>query len=208
MRENASTLFHASRINDHFRFCGFSGFNSFGRKTRENRADGTYTTWDFNSCPCGSNTRQKYYAYEVSHQAGGTSINSFYEYFDQFDRKLSENRLKFDGTTYAYTRRDLDALGNLVAEYFPRDSTGASIGNSTINYDSLNRPSTISRPISDSNPTLQTITIYYEGLTTRTQDEQGKVTYKIVNANGQLARSKDHDAYYQGFCNPLIPRTA
>ena len=66
-------------------------------------------------------------------------------------------------------------------------------------YDLGSRPTAVSRPISDSNPTLQTTNIYYEGLTTRIVDPQSKETSKVSNAAAQLARSADHNGYYQSF---------
>lgn len=69
----------------------------------------------------------------------------------------------------------------------------------TYSYDLLNRVTASSRRVGDSDPTLQTSSVYYEGLTTRTVDPQNKQSSKIANVLGHLARSIDHDGYFQTF---------
>ncbi len=67
----------------------------------------------------------------------------------------------------------------------------------TFSYDLLNRPISVTRPLSDSNPAAQTTTLAYEGRTKRTTDAQGKLTTQLINAIGQPARNIDHDGYSQ-----------
>ncbi|MFO1377319.1 MAG: hypothetical protein U1F14_09970, partial [Steroidobacteraceae bacterium] len=69
----------------------------------------------------------------------------------------------------------------------------------TYTYDLVGRRTQVSRPISQSDSTLQTTTTYYEGLTTRVVDAEGKESTKSGNVVGLPARSTDHAGYYQNF---------
>ena len=53
--------------------------------------------------------------------------------------------------------------------------------------------------MSDSDPTVQTTYIDIEGLTTRVVDALGKHSTKVATVAGGVARSIDHDGYYQTF---------
>ncbi|MCW5571685.1 MAG: RHS repeat-associated core domain-containing protein [Steroidobacteraceae bacterium] len=78
-----------------------------------------------------------------------------------------------------------------------RLSAGDSFFYANFTYDLASRVTQASRPVSDSDPTAQTTTTYYEGLTTRVVDALGKQSKQIANALGQVVRSSDHDNYYQ-----------
>ncbi|MBP6530755.1 MAG: hypothetical protein KA260_11585, partial [Burkholderiales bacterium] len=52
-----------------------------------------------------------------------------------------------------------------------------------------------------SNPTLQSTTRYYEGLTARIVDALNKESRKIVDVTGGVRRIQDHDGYQQNFGN-------
>ena len=69
----------------------------------------------------------------------------------------------------------------------------------TYSFDLHSRPTQISRPVSDADPSLETTTFAYEGLTTRITDANGKQTLHVADAQGQVARSVDHDGYAQAF---------
>ena len=173
-------------------------YDAFGRRIREDRADGTYTTWSLNDrCPSCS-ARYRTYVDEVVRDSGGATFDRRLQYLDVFDRLTYNYWLNFDGT-FSGTARVFDALGRVAADYFPVLSTASWVGFTAYSYDIANRPTTISRPISDTNSTPQTTTIYYEGLTTGIWDAQGKYAYKYMNSAGQLARSEDRNGYYQNF---------
>ena len=63
----------------------------------------------------------------------------------------------------------------------------------------MNRRTTSTQPISDSDPTLQTSSIYYEGLKTRFVDANGKERARVQTVVGGVARSTDHNGYGQLF---------
>jgi RHS repeat-associated protein len=170
-------------------------YDAFGRRTLERQPDGTYSIWGPAACT-GCEPRLKSWVDWYKFAPGGVLITRKMLYLDQFDRSVYEYSLRPDNN-YNVTTRNFDALGRVANEYFPY--TGPSGGFTTTTFDLVNRPLTISRPISDTNATPQTTTVYYEGLTTRTLDPQGKYIYKTENSVGQIVRSKDHDGYYQDF---------
>lgn len=174
------------------------GYDSFARRNRETRPDGTYTTWTVNDrCPsCAAGYRT--YVDEVVRDSAGVTFDRRLQYLDIFDRLTFNYWLNIDGT-FSGSALVFDALGRVDRHYFPVLSTASWVGWTTYSYDIANRPTTVSAPISDTNSTLQTTTISYEGLTTHILDAQGKYTHKVMNSAGQLARSQDHDGYYQGF---------
>lgn len=177
----------------------FWEYDVFGRRTREDRPDGTASTWDVSSCGASCvNSRNKTKVVETVLDDGGNYVNDMSSYLDQFDRQLATSTRILDGT-YNRVDREYDALGRVYRDSAPCYWSGCSFYWTTHTYDLIGRPIAISRPISDSNSTLQSTEIYYEGLTTRVEDAQGKESTKVFNAAGQLARSEDHDGYSQQF---------
>jgi YD repeat-containing protein len=135
---------------------------------------------------------------ETALDTGGGYINDIYTYLDQLDRPINSMTRTLTGS-YQSVAREYDSMGRLKRESAPCFWSSCTNYWTTTTYDLASRPTAVSRPISDSNPTLQTTNIYYEGLTTRVVDPQSKQTTKVLNAAVQLAQSKDHDGYYQAF---------
>jgi YD repeat-containing protein len=166
------------------------------------RPDGTATTWAYGNCTAVAggclSSLNKAVAIETALDTGGGYINDVYTYLDQLDRPINSMTRTLTGS-YQSVAREYDSMGRLKRESAPCFRSSCTNYWTTTTYDLFSRPTAVSRPISDSNPTLQTTNIYYEGLTTRVVDPQSKETTKIQNAAGQLARSKDHNGYYQAF---------
>jgi len=176
-------------------------YDNFNRKTRENRPDGTASTWTYVSCPatyyCGDPLLRGY-VQQSSLDTGGATISYQLLFFDIFERTKYDERSNLNGSlTNIHTI--FDALGRTAAVSLPYFDTGGAAGYVTTTYDVLNRVTSVSRPISASNSTPQTTTNYYEGLKTRTVDPQGKQSWTISNANGQVVRAADHSQYHQQF---------
>jgi RHS repeat-associated protein len=172
-------------------------YDPYGRRTRETRPDSTYTTWAIASC-VGCGTYLNTWIDRWEYTSGGSGFHRSMMFIDHFDRLLVEYSLRPDNQ-YTITQRDFDALGRVSIEYFPYINSAGTVGSETTTYDLVGRPSAVTRPISDTNSTLQTTTVYYEGLTTRIVDPQSVQSRKVVDAVGQLARSSDHNGYYQEF---------
>ncbi len=69
----------------------------------------------------------------------------------------------------------------------------------TNTYDLLGRLVSQSRPQSDTVATPVTTTFAYEGRTQKVTDPNGKLTTKVLDVNGWMRQSKDHDNYSQYF---------
>ncbi|MGH8239113.1 MAG: toxin TcdB middle/N-terminal domain-containing protein, partial [Steroidobacteraceae bacterium] len=175
-------------------------YDRFRRKTRENRPDGTATTWSYNDCTSLGcvNANNKMIVIATQLDSGGSFVTDQWLYADRLDRAIASSTRLLSG---AYNRldREYDALGRVNRETAPCWWASCTQYWTTFSYDLLDRVSQVSRPISDSDPTLQTTTAYYEGLTTRVLDPLAKQATRIDNVLGQLARSTDHNGYYQSF---------
>ncbi len=178
-------------------------YDAFGRRTQENRPDGTYTTWQtYVNASC--DPRYRIAVLETAYSSAAAAITNRYMLFDQFERPIDEYRSSFSTANFDTLIRTYDALGRIATEGAPYSSGGCG-GSVTppyvtsYQYDLLGRPTQVSRPTSDSNPALQTTYSYYEGLTTRVVDPLSKQTTKVDNVVGGVARSIDHDGYYQSF---------
>lgn len=175
-------------------------YDDFGRPTRANRPDGTATTWDLTACTSPSFCGDPKLRYMVTKSLRDTSnavVRDDLQYFDAFDRLLYDQPELVDGSRTSVAT-GYDALGRVAqrsAPYF----FGSTVYWTTFTYDLLGRPLTATTPISDSSATTKTITFYYEGLTTRVVDPQSKQSAKVANVAGAMARSIDHDGYYQTF---------
>ncbi|MGQ0836651.1 MAG: FG-GAP-like repeat-containing protein, partial [Gammaproteobacteria bacterium] len=174
--------------------------DTFGRRTLETRADGTDTVTTYNDCASfgcqGPNN--KLLVIEQMRDTADSVINDQSTYFDKFDRAFVTTTRQLSGS---YDRNEIafDALGRISQRNAPCWWASCTYYWTTYQYDLLNRPTQESRPVSDSDPTIQTSSMYYEGATTRTVDAQGKQKTIVVSALGAPARSTDHAGYYQSF---------
>ncbi len=175
-------------------------YDDFGRMTRENRPDGTALTRTFNACAapgyCGYTTLRYYIETSLLNTAAAVVRND-QQFFDVLDRLRFDEPLLVTGSR-VQTAIEYDALGRVATRSSPRFSAGA-LFLTQFQYDLQNRVTQASRPTSDSNPAPVTTTNFYEGLTTRVVDPLGKQSSQVANVAGTLARSSDHDDYYQSF---------
>lgn len=184
-------------------------YDDFGRRNRETRPDETYSTWTLHAAPSFScNARAKYSVRETLYGKFGGEIRTQYAFMDSFDRPVNEYVRAFDGSSYDTVIRYYDSLGRIQRESIPHISAGCSAYSvpspTQYAYDLLGRATQISRPVSDSDPTLQTTYLYHEGLTTRTVDALNRASTKVSNAIGAMVRSADHAGYAQIFAyNPF-----
>jgi RHS repeat-associated protein len=177
-------------------------YDNFARRNRENRPDGTATTWTINACASisggcvGSNNKTT--VVETALNTSFAYVNDALTYLDALDRPIITSTRVVSG---AYNRvdREYDALGRVHRESAPCIWSSCSTFWVTNSYDLANRPTQVSRPKTDVDSTLQSSTVTYLGLTTRITDALGMTSEKVVNGAGQLVRSRDHDGYYQSF---------
>lgn len=175
-------------------------YDAFGRRTREDRPDGTATTWSYQGCASVGcvNANNRMVVTETQLDTGGAVVTDARLYTDGFDRPTVASSRALSG---AYNRVDqeYDALGRISRVSAPCWWTACTQYWTDFAYDLLNRMTHVTRPLSDSDPSPQTTRSYYEGLTTRAVDPLGKQATHVANVLGGLARSVDHDNYAQSF---------
>lgn len=175
-------------------------YDDFGRPVRENRPDGTATTWALAACTapsfCGDSKLRYSVTTSLRNTANGIERDDL-EYYDAFDRRIYDEPEFVDGSRPAVVT-GYDALGRIGQRSAPY-LTGGNVFWTTVAYDLLNRPTTITSPTSDSGGLTKTSAFSYEGLTTSVVDPLGKEKAQISNVFGAIARSMDHDGYYQSF---------
>jgi RHS repeat-associated protein len=173
-------------------------YDDFGRPTRENRPDGTATTWTLTACTspsfCGD-SKLRYSLQEALRNTSNVVEADVLQYFDAFGRMLYHEPELVDGSR-SIAATSYDALGRVAQRSAPYFS-GGSVYWTTFAYDLRNRPTSATSPISDSSAMTKTTNFYYEALTSRSVDPQSKETTQIGNVLGGVARSEDHDGYYQ-----------
>ena len=146
--------------------------DGFGRWTRENHPDGTYTTRSYTLCS-GCDPLPRMEITEQSTAATGAAIATKMDYFDMVDRPLYHLRFLPSGATIWAQIHTYDSLGRLASDYFPYLTSGPSYGSTSYTYDALNRPTQVQRPISSTDSTLQTTSYAYAGRTTTQTDPRG-----------------------------------
>ncbi|MGH3803309.1 MAG: hypothetical protein ACRDTD_24900, partial [Pseudonocardiaceae bacterium] len=175
-------------------------YDTFGRKFRENRPDGTKTEWTYNDCSAGGcvNGNNKLTVIQTVKNSDGGTRSDAWTYLDRFERVLVTSRRLLSG---AYDRSEVvyDIFGRQAQQSMPCTWVGCVVYWTTATYDALGRPIQTQRPISAANGTLQTTAIAYAGRATTVTDPQGKQSVKITTVAGSLGRSQDHNNYYQNF---------
>jgi RHS repeat-associated protein len=168
-------------------------YDGFGRKTGENRADGTYTTWTLYSCDgtnayCGDNLL-RYQVQEQQYTAGGGQLRLAVQMFDSLARAKYAQAPTVSGTV-SNVATSYDALGRAVSRSRPYVSGGAMY-NTTTSFDLIGRPLSESRQVSETDSTTQTVSYSYKGSLQTFTDAAGRLTQKQVNALGQTVQVTD-----------------
>ena len=175
-------------------------YDPFQRKSQENRPDGTYTTWGYSNCATAGcvNSNNRMTVVKTNFTSNGQTYNIANTYLDQFSRTLVTSAQMVTG---AYDRNEVqyDNLGNVHQQAAPTSFLSPTNYWTVNSYDLLNRLIETQRPISQSNPTLQTATIKYSGRTVTGTDPQGKLTTTITKVTGKLGRTQDNNGYYVNF---------
>ena len=182
-------------------------YDGFGRKTRETRADGTYTTWTYKlctdsdaNCPGAiagavSNT----VAIEQSHAVTAVaSAPAKRQYHDTLGRVVRVETQGFDGGAGAvptlYQDTKYNALGQVESKSNLYQSTGTAVW-ASYTYDALGRltsESHLDTASTTATPTATATTSFaYNALVTTVTDAKGQSKITTKNAQGQVAQVTD-----------------
>jgi len=130
-------------------------FDTFGRPTRETRADGTYTTTLREACggavACPSNAALKITT-NVYGSSGAIAAPTQTLYQDKLYREVRVSTVSLDGTE-VHVDTVHDSRGRIVSKSEPYFQGATTVHWTTITYDLINRPLQTTRP--DSSTLLQ-----------------------------------------------------
>ncbi|MGB9428890.1 MAG: SpvB/TcaC N-terminal domain-containing protein, partial [Gammaproteobacteria bacterium] len=175
------------------------GYDDFGRRTSETRADGTLTNWtepastSGGGCPSGVEC----YAVNASETAGGSTLPLGTEIYDAGGRVIKVKTTLLGGAVNNVST-NYDALGRVVAVSKPFLSGADDQYWTDTSYDVLNRPIQITAPASASAPSGDAKTISYSGFTTtssatapNTSGISSEQTVTITDALGEVTSKTD-----------------
>jgi RHS repeat-associated protein len=174
-------------------------FDSFGRKTREVRADGAQTKWEYlycagkasgtAVCPTVGGISGAWVVVTTPLASDGVTQNGPFVkvYFDQLGRELRQETQGFDGSGAApsvYKDTEYNALGQVSRVSRPYQS-GQSNYWVTYAYDAIGRVTSAAQP---DGAVTQTS---YSGFTTVVTNAKGQTQTTVRNSQGQTISSKD-----------------
>ena len=172
-------------------------YDSMGRMQRQTRPDGTYATFTWNACTSGCDPRVKIYVDANEYGNGGTWLGVTQKQYDALDRELYQYRdSPLVSGNWVVTNRGFDAKGRLTYEHMPWLFTATVFPYESFTYDALDRMTSRSRRIDDSNATTQSTLIAYKGRRVETTDPEGSVTAQTIDVRGQVVRSTDGTGFY------------
>jgi RHS repeat-associated protein len=169
-------------------------YDAFGRKINETEPDGTSTVWAWSACTshCGW-SNSVYQIAQTAYQTNGTTaIRTDTTSFDPIDRATQSAGPTVTGAT-ATVQTLYNSLGLLAQQSLPFLS--GTPYQKTYGYDVLNRPTSVTRPISSTNSNPQSTTYTYTGRQLTVSDPYGHTKTTIKDVNGWLRQTKDAIGY-------------
>lgn len=155
-------------------------YDGFGRKTQENRADGTQTVWTYDGCDAACPANGVYRIVTQVFGAGTQIAPVSVDYFDSLNRKLRTATQGFDGS-WIYKDTVYDNSGRVQKVSRPYFA-GQTVYWVTSEYDDLGRVVKVYEPDVPATPALS---VDYNGLTIARTNRKGQVTTEIKNSQGQ-----------------------
>ncbi|MDP2030516.1 MAG: SpvB/TcaC N-terminal domain-containing protein [Thiobacillus sp.] len=161
-------------------------YDGFGRKTRETRADGTFTQWTYDvcdaACPANGVYRIVTQVYAGTAQVAPSSV----AYFDQLNRAVRSATQGFDGR-WIYKDTVYDNQGRTAQASRPYYA-GEVVYWATSAYDDLGRTINVFEP---DLPDTSALSVAYNGLTISRSNRKGQTTTEVQNSQGQKVSVTD-----------------
>jgi RHS repeat-associated protein len=168
-------------------------YDSFGRKTRENRPDGTASTWTRYTCStangfCGDSLL-RYQIIEQQLDSGANLIRHATERFDSMGRPKYQELQTLSGAS-TVVRVHYDNQGRVQQRSQPHFA-GFNPYYTTFGYDLIGRPILEQRQVSETDTSLQSLQTTYARFTHSMIDANSKTITKLMNAIGQTVQMTD-----------------
>lgn len=165
-------------------------YDNFGRKTKETRADSTYTTYTYNDCvasSCWGEPDLRFLVYRYEYSSAGTQLRTEEKFYDGLDRQRYEelNRVLgvWDVQVFYY-----DSLGRKTEATLPYSS--ASNGYHIYSYDIGNRLNEDDL-YNASGALYRSIKMGYAGQTTTVTDPNNNTITKVTDVSGKIRQVID-----------------
>lgn len=155
-------------------------YDSFGRKTRETRADGTFTLWTYAGCDVACPANGIYRIVTQVYGGGVQSAPVTVSYFDRINREIRSATQGFDAR-WIYKDTQYDGLGRVAQASRPYFA-GEAIYWSRSEYDDLGRVVRVYEPDEPDNAAL---IVDYNGLSITRTNRKGQITAEVSNSQGQ-----------------------
>jgi RHS repeat-associated protein len=161
--------------------------DDFGRRTREDRPDGTATVWTYAGCttpPCWGAADHRLLLTEDSRDTANKSINTRELVYDGMGRLRSHRTNRVLG---AWTVIDFgyDPLGRLNTQSQPYSAIANQNGFFDWDYDALGRV-TAAKLLRGPGDAHRTTTFSYDGRTTSVVDDKSRETRYVHDVTGHL----------------------
>ena len=167
-------------------------YDGFGRKTQENRADGTQTNWAYQycsgvnggtaSCVAGA----KYLIKATPYAPDGVTVNGPISivYMDMLDREMARDTQAFDGSTARGTKQ-YDSFGRTSQTSRPYFVSGGTPQLTSFTYDALGRVVTVTKPDGSVTQTA------YHGLSVTDTNALNQTRTVVKNSQGNVVSVTD-----------------
>ncbi len=180
-------------------------YDGFGRKTRETRADGTYTTWAHKLCTeTGANCPSPiagavsvWMSIEQVYAANNsTSTPEKRQYYDRLGRVVRVQTQGFDGAAgggaapVLVQDTEYNALGQIARKSNVYVSGTTPVW-SSFGYDALGRTTQQSSPDSAASGGVAVTTFSYNGLSSTATNAKGQVKTTTKNTQGKVTQITD-----------------
>jgi len=153
-------------------------YDSFGRKLREDRADGTFTQWIYS---LGDGDSPRFATYRLQTLSSGQPPSA--SYFDKLGRVLRKTNRGFNNET-VFQDTQYDEKGRVSRSSRPY-FTGDPIYWTQYSYDDLGRT------LTETLPDNSTTATKYGGLTSVVTNALGQTLTQIKNSQGELVEAID-----------------